>query len=210
MTSVLDLLYPPRCAGCGRADAVWCARCTRQLGAVALELNPVSAPPLYSICATGAHEGKLQQAIHAHKYSHAPALTVPLGKRLTDTLAALGWHFDVIVPVPLHPNRERARGYNQAHLLSEHVAQALGIPCVSGAVERWRDTPPQVGRSRKQREANMRGAFRAATPISGTALLIDDVFTTGATMRACAAAVRQAGAAKVYGLTVSIAHTAIS
>jgi ComF family protein len=174
-------------------------------------LNPASAPPFLSICATGAHEGKLQQAIHAHKYSHTPVLTVPLGKRMTDTLAALGWHFDVIVPVPLHPNRERARGYNQARLLSEHVAQALGIPCVSDAVERWRDTPPQVGRTRKQRETNVSGAFRAAAPLSGTVLLIDDVFTTGATMRACAAALRQAGAAGVYGLTVSAApmHTAI-
>lgn len=205
MTNVLDLLYPPRCESCGRVGAVWCARCEVQLGAVALELVSSSAPPLLSIYATGTHEAVLQHAVHALKYANAVTLVEPLGNRLTGALDALGWRIDVIVPVPLYPTRERQRGFNQAALLGEYVARVRGIPYEHRAIERMRDTPPQVGKSRTERQDNVRDAFKAAASLHGTALLIDDVFTTGATMRACAVAARQAGAAAVYGLAVSAA-----
>jgi ComF family protein len=205
LNSALDLLYPPRCFGCGRVDAVWCARCAEQLDAVVVELNPAPLPPLLSISATGTHAGKLQQAVHALKYAHAQQLTVPLGSRLLKALSSLHWQIDVVIPVPLHEARQRERGYNQARWLGEYVAQMRGIPCQPGAIERWRDTPSQVGRSRAERQANVSGAFRAATPLAERVLLIDDVFTTGATLQACALAAQQAGAQAVYALTVSAA-----
>src|SRR5664279_2543864 len=87
----IDLLYPPRCAGCGRVDAIWCARCQNELDQVAVDLHTMQLPPLVSIAATGIHEGKLQQAVHALKYSGAETLALPLGNRLIAALERLGW-----------------------------------------------------------------------------------------------------------------------
>ena len=87
------------------------------------------------------------------------------------------------------------------------MEQVLGIPCDPSALLRWRDTPPQVGLTRAQRQVNVRGAFRATTALTGSALLIDDVFTTGATLQDCARAVLDAGADTVYGLTVTAARS---
>jgi ComF family protein len=205
----IDLLYPPRCAGCGRVDARWCAQCQQELvqGAVVL-LRTNRLPPLRSAAATGLHEGKLQQAVHALKYSGATEeLMVPLGNRLLTALASLKWPIDVIIPVPLHTARQRERGYNQSQQLGGYMAQVLGVPCDPLALLRWRDTPPQVGLNREQRQANMRGAFRANKSLSGRVLLIDDVFTTGATLQACALAAHDAGASAIYALTVSAARS---
>lgn len=202
----LDLLYPPRCAGCGRVDTRWCARCADALAAEALAVQQQRLPPLRGLAATGVHAGKLQQAVHALKYAGALELTAPLGSRLVAALTALQWTIDIIIPVPLHTARQRERGYNQAQQLGDHVAQVLGISCDPSALLRWRDTPPQVGLNRAQRQANMHGAFKPLGSLSGTVLLIDDVFTTGATLQACARAAREAGAHAVYGLTVTAAR----
>jgi ComF family protein len=203
----IDLLYPPRCTGCGRVDLRWCAQCQQELDAVAVDLRRTNRlPPLISVVATGIHEGKLQQAVHALKYAGANQVIIPLGNRLIDALATLKWSVNTIVPVPLHHARQRERGYNQSYQLGDYMAQVLGIPCDPSALLRWRDTPPQVGLNREQRHANMHGAFQANTSLSGSVLLIDDVFTTGATLQACAQAAHDAGASAVYGLTVSAAR----
>lgn len=204
----IDLVYPPRCAGCGRVDARWCVRCQQELEQVAVDLLRTNRlPPLHSIAATGLHEGKLQQAVHALKYSGAVELMVPLGNRLVTALSSLKWTIDTIVPVPLHTFRQRERGYNQSQQLGGYMEQVLGIPCDPSALLRWRDTPPQVGLNRAQRQANMQGAFQANTALRGSVLLVDDVFTTGATLQACALAARDAGASVVYGLTVTAARS---
>ena len=113
----------------------------------------------------------------------------------------------MIVPVPLHINRLRERGYNQARLIAGHVAQMRGLPLVPQAIYRQVETHSQVGLNAEEREANMQGAFGAdpQTVSAQTILLIDDVYTTGATLAACAQAAREAGAAAVYGLTGTMA-----
>lgn len=206
----LDLLYPPRCAGCGRIDTRWCSSCQRELDTVPFDLRRGKAAPLQAFAATGIHEGKLQDAVHALKYAGAHDLAAPLGDRLIAALMALGWQIDMILPVPLHSTRQRERGANQAELLTRHVALTLNLPYSHDTLTRWRDTPPQVGLNREQRLENVRDAFRANTQLNGKVLLVDDVFTTGATLRACAQAAREAGAHAVYGLTVSAARSPIT
>ncbi len=208
LTLGLDLLFPARCVGCGRVGSRWCAQCQQTLEREAVALHLRRLPPLVESASTGLHDGQLQQTVHALKYEQADFLAVTLGHRLIAALDQTGWTFDMIVPVPLHMLRQRERGYNQSQLLGETMAQVLGISCLPSAIERWRATPPQVGLNRQQRQANVHGAFRAnpALVTGKTLLLIDDVFTTGATLQACARAALDAGAQAVYSLTVTEAR----
>ncbi|MGQ9888084.1 MAG: ComF family protein [Aggregatilineales bacterium] len=204
----LDLVFPPRCAGCGRVDARWCARCQRRLEALPLAAPVTPHPPLAAAAATGPHEGLLQRAVWALKFDNGRHLAGPLGDRLAARLSALDWPADaVIVPVPLHPARLAERGYNQSQLLAEQLAASTGRLCMPYALKRVRQTRSQVGLDRDQRQANMAGAFAAESEqISGrSVLLLDDVYTTGSTMAACAEAAHAAGARAVYGLTVTAA-----
>jgi ComF family protein len=208
-TAGLDLIFPPRCAGCGRVDARWCERCQRELEALPVNLCIQSLPPLSASAATGIHEGILQHAVHALKYRRARDLAAPLGNRLAACLDQLGWQIDLVIPVPLHTSRIRSRGYNQAHLLGGHMARLESLPCVPSALVRLRPTPPQVGLNREQRQKNMEDAFSAdaALVAARRVLLVDDVQTTGATLQSCALAALDAGATAVYSITVSVARS---
>ena len=203
----LDVLVPPRSSGCGRVDTVWCLQCQRELDYTPYLTHLTALEPLAALTATGRHTGKLREAIHALKYENAQKLAIPLGERLAANLAQLEWPVDTVIPVPLHTSRRKQRGYNQSQLLSEVVASIIGKPCWPDAIERQRDTQSQVGLNRQQRQANMANAFTADTQIGGyTALLIDDVYTTGATLSGCAAALMAAGANAVFGMTVTAAN----
>jgi ComF family protein len=157
----------------------------------------------------GAYDGALREVLHLFKYRGMRPLARPLGARLAEALAG-EWQaadFDAIVAVPLARARLRARGYNQAELLARELSRAVRMPCLSGACRRVRATPPQTGLTRAQRLENLRGAFapgpRAAALEGRRLLLIDDVFTTGATLSVCAQALRRAGARRVSALTVA-------
>lgn len=107
---------------------------------------------------------------------------------------------EAVVPVPLHPRKEKTRGYNQAELLAEGLARYLGLPVWQDVLERRVDTPTQTRLGREERLANMRDAFRAKCGEKAAGreiLLVDDIMTTGATLEACAACLREAGAVKV-------------
>jgi ComF family protein len=206
----LDLIFPPRCACCGRIDTVLCALCADDLVHSEVILLP-SMPPIHSGAACGKHAGKLRSAIHALKYesdlSAAQRLALPLGQRMAEVLAQLEWKIDIVVPVPLHTSRLRERGYNQSMLLGVHVAHQFDLPLVPDALTRLRSTASQVGRSGAERERALKDAF-AAQPhlVNGqTLLLIDDVCTTGATLRECAQAALNAGAHQVTCLTLASA-----
>lgn len=118
---------------------------------------------------------------------------------------------DVVVPVPLHKSRIRKRRFNQAALIARRVAQGLGLPCLPQVLSRIRETPSQVGLSANQRLLNVRGAFAVLEPqrsvLAGKrVLLVDDLMTTGATLAACARALRKGGSPAVYGLTLFSTH----
>jgi ComF family protein len=204
----LDLLFPPRCAGCGRVDTIWCSRCQHDLDAIPLDTVVQVGTVLNAVAATGLHSGRLQQMLWSLKYENRPDLALPLGDRLLARLLTLGWTFDTIVPVPLHTTRMQERGYNQSQLLAERVAQHANQPCYPDAIHRQRQTQSQVGLNAQERQTNMNAAFIANPQIVAdtTLLLIDDVYTTGATLGACAQAAFDAGARAVYGLTVTAAR----
>ncbi len=205
--ALLDLLYPPRCTGCDRVDWRFCDRCTADLVAVPLgTTHEVSTPDGVLVASTGRHSGRLQDAVQALKYNGARDVARPLGKRLAGRLATTDWPApEVVVPVPLGQKRLKQRGYNQAGLLAAALADEIGVPLVPDAIQRARETRSQVGLGRSERLANMSDAFVAQPAMVGGkgVLIVDDVFTTGATLAACAAALRDGGAQAVYGLTVS-------
>jgi ComF family protein len=195
------------CAQCGRVQAARVARCGACLG------DPDS--PLLQVRAAGLHVEPLRRFIHLLKYEDRPDLAPDLARYLAAALAGPEWEaiwpqLDAIAPVPLHAARRRERGYDQAELLAKGLSARTNLPLRVDLVARTRQTRAQVGLNAAQRQANMHNAFAATARCGGLhVLLIDDVYTTGATMRACAAALRAAGAVSVCGLTLALPdHTA--
>ena len=160
--------------------------------------------------AAALHDGPLQPAIHALKYDGQLELTPILTRYLRALVAAPPWPailrtVDGIVPVPLHKDRLLERGYNQAALLATGLAVGSCTPVLDSAIERVRATKSQVGLTALERADNVVGKFKANPRLvtGRRLLLVDDVFTTGATMRECAVALREAGAIAVYGLALA-------
>jgi ComF family protein len=150
----------------------------------------------------------LAKTIRLFKYEDLRVLAGPLGK-----LMARGWtvlkppatDFDVIVPIPLHPSRQRKRGYNQALLLARELGRRLEKPVEEKSLVRTRHTRPQVDLDASARYANVKGAFRCTGgSLAGKrVLLVDDVFTSGATLRAATAALREGGVSAIWAYTLA-------
>jgi ComF family protein len=152
----------------------------------------------------GAYDGVLKKLIHLLKYDRIRTLAAPLADRLVSA-CPLDQRFDAIVPMPLHWFRHWRRGYNQATLLARELARRGGLPLLRGA-RRSRATPPQAGLSGARRRAIVAGAFQPlrGRPLQGMrVLLVDDVFTTGATMDECSSVLKAAGASNVTALTLA-------
>lgn len=223
----LALLFPPNCVGCGRLGAHLCDACAQTV-----ESTPhpqcvqcgLAQPVPTRRCANCArygdhsllmtrsaalHTSPLREAIHALKYESRPELAPLLARYLIAVYAEAPWStlpqpVDAVVPVPLHEQRLAERGYNQSELLAESFCRAVSLPMQPAWLARIRETRQQVGLGPSERKANVQGAFRALDAVVGKRLLlIDDVYTTGATLRACAAAALDAGAVAVYGLTLA-------
>ncbi|MEP7116376.1 MAG: double zinc ribbon domain-containing protein [Acidobacteriota bacterium] len=193
---------PPCCARCGAplpsprvADAHGgrCQTCTVGLAGITAARS------------VGPFDGALADIVHALKYGRRPSIARLLGPLVRDAAADLIPEIDVVVPVPLHPRRERERGFNQAELLAE----ALGLP-VCLALTRRVHTGPQATTSAHVRWTNVRDAFapgRDFRKVAGrTVALVDDVLTTGATLSAAATALRAAAPARVVALTAARAE----
>ncbi len=197
----LDLVFPPLCVNCERVGSFLCPRCV----ATARRSAERTVEGLDGVRVWGDFEGAVRTALHAFKYDGQTRLAEPLGALVVDGLANTNWPIDVVTAVPLHESRLRERGYNQAALLAQVVAAARGWLFAPAAVHRIRQTASQVSLNAQERHLNVEAAFSAEPPVveGMRVLVIDDVLTTGSTLLACADALRNAGAVRVYGATVA-------
>ncbi len=205
LTPALDLVFPPVCIGCGRVGVLLCPQCIAGFTPAPTAIEHHRMAPLVALCAVGQFGGTLQQAIHALKYDHITDLAHPLGALMASRIRQAAWPRSLIVAVPLHENRLRQRGYNQSALLGGVIAGQLGWPHRSDLILRARATPSQVGLNYQERQENVKGAFTVinATELQGSeVILIDDVYTTGATIRECATTLLAAGASTVRAMVV--------
>ena len=221
--SALDALFPPRCGGCGRfSRALFCGFCVRRVqviqgpgcevcgrlfdplakGAPICALCRALEPPYARARAAWAFDGPVREAIHRYKYQRRFALAPRLARAMIGAPGAQTmlnqWRPQWLVPVPLHPSRGRARGFNQSALLARELSKICGIETLD-LLRRVRRTPPQVGLSGQARQRNVRGAFAMDERLwegkgGARLLLLDDVFTTGSTLAECAATLVEAGA----------------
>lgn len=158
--------------------------------------------------ALGVYDGSLQEAIHRWKYQGKTTLTPFWGEWMTEGLCRY-WDpkfFDLLIPVPLHKQRLRERGFNQTLLLVEELSCRTGIPYRNRILQKVRPTLPQVNLSGVEREKGVRGSFHiiGKEGIKGkTVLLVDDVYTTGATVNECSKVLLAAGAERIDVLTLA-------
>lgn len=214
MRAIVDLLLPPRCVGCGQEGSVLCGPCRQPLERRLDEPAgvPVGLPSdlpdgLVQLEWCAAFSGPARTAIHALKYQGERRIGGPLGRLLAERWRRAAAGGDLLVPVPIHDARRRERGFNQAELLATEAGRALHLP-VAPILERRERTAAQHALGRGDRARNVGSAFGVAPRFAGALagrwpILIDDVTTTGATLGACAAALRDAGAAAVSALTVA-------
>ena len=204
-TGLLDLLYPPSCLVCDAFAEPFCEACRSQIRPVE---DDVEVPAgLAGVASVGYHEEALRTAVLNLKFRQQVPLVAPLSLLLAEAYRrrAADWQADALVPVPIHWTRRWERGFNQSDLLAEAVGRHLKLPVLQ-AVQRARITPAQVGLPAADRRRNPRGSFtvNGQAVVTGLRLvLIDDVRTTGSTLAECAAALRAAGAAELFGLTLT-------
>jgi ComF family protein len=196
------LVLPPRCVLCGSRGQLpcldLCAGCEASFEA---SNEPVLAgpEPLRRICTPFAYAPPLDHLVHALKYRGQLATARVLGTLLAGWLAGRGLQHgvDVIVPVPLYPARHAERGFNQSAELARQLGRGLRLPVVESLAVRRRATSPQVGLHVEERRRNLAGVFGAG-PVAGLRVaIVDDVTTTGTTLRELACVLVQAGACAV-------------
>lgn len=222
--TLLDALYPLECAGCGGSGKIICDQCAQEL--------PRLVPPYCRVCAAYSeaelcrvcaqsgrrfdgvrapyrYEGSIRDAILALKYGGIKAAAPQLAEMLADYVKENPLPGDLVAPVPMHESRRRERGYNQAELLARRVAGHCDITYQPDLLARTRKVDPQAGMtsaaSRATNVADSVVVLRPSETHGRGIILVDDVATTGSTLNVCAVALKEAGAASVWCLTLAVA-----
>ena len=200
LARLIDAVFPPRCAACSRDEGPFCATCAATL--VRCDPHPVEPSPagVDALRAPFAYEGAARRAVLNLKFSGARHVVGALAGSMAEAFGAAS--ADAVTWAPLGSRRRRERGFDQGRLLARAIARELGLP-VLGLLERTRETAPQARRGAAERRVAMHGAFSARRPAPRAVLLVDDVVTTGATVAACAVALRAAGARRVVVLAAA-------
>ena len=220
-TIIRHFLPEQSCLLCGSMspDGLWCAACDASLPYLDAAHCPVCAlptptgeicgqcladPPLFTgTTAVFGYSFPLDKLIQSMKYGEQLALASAFAKKLVQRIAIDDLP-DLIIAMPLHPDKLRARGFNQSLLLARTVGRELNVELLADACQRLRDTPPQSALPWKEREKNVRNAFSCTIDLTGKRVaLVDDVMTTGASLNALAKAVLKQGAIQVSAWTVA-------
>lgn len=227
----LTLLFPPQCVGCRRWGWSLCPHCAQIVVPIGCHIceqcgrPQQQSVPQCRVCQQSTHvpathraemirvaayhSEPMSQAIYGLKYRGKKELGPLLARYLVASLLDAPWAeryctVDGIVPVPLHHTRRRERGYNHAELIAQAFCRQMELPLQSDWLIRRRATDTQVGLSAVERHSNVADAFVAHPAVKGKAIVVlDDVYTTGATLHSCATAFYAAGARVVYGLAVA-------
>ena len=221
LRTLLDWVFPPICAACGKEGEIFCAEC---LGAIIPIKQPtcrycslsLAKPGICTRCLEGDHpytevvsyavySGSLRSAIHAMKYQNNFWLGELLSRHMIALLKDKNWPIDVVMPIPLSEERLEERGYNQAALLSKPIAKYFGWKHDQRSLVRIKGNHSQVALTREQRFENVRSAFLSEIPTQSNlrVLLVDDVFTTGATITEASKTLRATGFTDIYAITLA-------
>jgi ComF family protein len=216
--ALLNLLFPSKCPVCGNESDnhlynPFCTKCWRGIEkysgpacnicgiptisslTITCELCLKTKPPFSKVLYYGVYDGVLKEAIHLLKFNGVKRLSKPLSLMLYELSIP---KVDGIIPVPLHHKRLCQREFNQTASISRHLSKNLKIPLMLNVLKKSKETPPQTDVTGKERLKNIKNAFTASEKVRGLdLLLIDDVITTGATVRECAKALTKAGAKSV-------------
>ena len=213
---ILNLIYPPRCQLCGKGLDLFSGKVLCEICHDDIRLN---IPAGYNGCKTKAHyfdasysvciyKGAIRECIHSFKYKSALAieklfkeLMIEFAEKHIDML-----RFDWLAPVPLHRVKHRERTFNQSTILAAHLSKRFGIPMLNNNLVRVRMGEPQMMLPKEKRYKEIKDSFRIQNPhpVKGkTVLLVDDVFTTGATVNECSRVIKEAGAASVEVFTLA-------
>lgn len=218
----IDFFFPQSCLGCGKVGDFICFRCSKKLSRL---LPPIcqrcgrsessgmycrecwgTHNHIHSIRSVFVFEGIIRRAVHEFKYRNLRSMAVCLSQYMADYFVEYELVADVLLPVPMHENRLQRRGYNQSELLAGQLSGMISVPVRGDLIRRVRDNKPQARTTRvEERRSNMENAFTCiSNEVSGKdIIIIDDVCTSGATLEACAAALKLKGANQISGFTLA-------
>jgi len=217
----LDLVFPRICEACEKPlqgqESLLCTRCrieiprlaSDSIGYEATIKRFASYPEVISLNSflVFSQKSAVQRLIYGLKYHNKKELGPLLGRMFAQENTPV--HADLILPVPLHPKREKERGYNQSKMFAEGLAEIWDIPLEDKLLVRTRHTRSQTGKSKQERVENVSGIFEVADPekIKDKAVILtDDVITTGATLESCIVTLVAAGCQRIHIITIAAAH----